>query len=64
MFVFLIIINYHGQQGVIRRPGKSHSGGEKASLSPDFFFGEKRTIKFCNNNILDTNSAVNHTDYN
>ena len=37
LFVFLIIIYYHGQPGVLRRPGKSRSSGEKASLSPDFF---------------------------
>ncbi|BAS34250.1 unnamed protein product [Klebsiella pneumoniae] len=34
MFVFLIVIYYHGQSGVIRRAEKLASGGEKASLPP------------------------------
>jgi hypothetical protein len=54
LFVFLIIIYYHGQPGVIRR-GKAAVMVRK-SLFPDFH--RKGTIKSCNNNILNINSAA------
>ncbi|CTQ12623.1 hypothetical protein BN1007_40235 [Klebsiella variicola] len=40
LFVFLIVIYYHGQLGVMRRSGKAASGGEKVSLPPRVHTGK------------------------